>query len=220
MSFYCIGAKHIICLVHIFCRYISASHSSFETSLQIRHRFEKDRTQIHTARQVQRFWFISVSCHSLNCVRRVSALRIYSRFFSWNRNATHRSKLSRLTFVLSKMWKNFDKGKCLKLDWTKKSNNIAVFGWLGLPIVGWQGRKGPSSWKAFVAPSASLWQKPCSIRWWRGPTSWGRRGSPTLDRYWSRFFVQAGHETTYASSGIMHFSLYQTYQNYKLGKKN
>ena len=80
----------------------------------------------------------------------------------------------------------------------KKSNNIAVFGWLGLPIVGWQGRKGPSSWKAFVAPSASLWQKPCSIRWWRGPTSWGWRGSPTLGRVSSRFFAQAGHETTYS----------------------
>ena len=80
----------------------------------------------------------------------------------------------------------------------KKGINIAVFGWLGLPIVGWQGRKGPSSWKAFVAPSASLWQKPCSIRWWRGPTSWGWRGSPTLGRVSSRFFAQAGHETTYS----------------------
>ena len=103
------------------------------------------------------------------------------------------------------MWKNFDKGKCLKWDWTKKSNNIAVFGWLGLPIVGWQGRKGPSSWKAFVAPSASLWQKPSSIRWWRGPTSWGWRGSPTLGRVSSRFFVQAGHKTTHASSGNIGF---------------
>ena len=33
----------------------------------------------------------------------------------------------------------------------------------------------------------------------------------------SRYFVQAGHETTYASSGNHHFFqiVYQTYQNYE-----
>ena len=39
------------------------------------------------------------------------------------------------------------------------------------------------------------------------------------DRYHSRFFVQVGHETTYADIGNHHFFTkpchHQTYQNYK-----
>ena len=49
MPFYCIGAQHIICLVHILQIHIFKSLILWNFLTNTQYRFEKDRTQIHTA---------------------------------------------------------------------------------------------------------------------------------------------------------------------------